>query len=136
MIRSRVHRACIDSHDLELPRLQHPGELPVPLPYREFSSLVVPVEVDRASLPLLIVVIRAFILIQREVSIRAGVDTDLQVVGRLLTSVLLDRAYRNDAPSPDQYRYSLQRSVDVGSGSGDTRDPVQKLYHPPEVAGV
>ena len=92
-----------------------PENCPSRCSYRELSLGVVPVEVDRASHSLLIVVIRAFIFIQGEVSVRAGVDADLQVCGRLLTGVLLDRTDWNDAPSSDKQRYLLKRSGDVGN---------------------
>lgn len=37
---------------------------------------------------------------------------------------------------PDEYRYSPQRASMSVVIPGDTGDPVQKLYHPPEVVGV
>ena len=70
--------------DLKSPRCQHTREGPFSGVDCELALCVVPVEPDRCIDALLVVVVVVLVLIQREAAVGAGINAQLDGVGRLL----------------------------------------------------
>src|ERR1017187_7316610 len=96
--------------DVETAFLQHAGK-------RAFSVLngepvvgVIPVKSNGGMDALFIIVIVVLVFIQREASIRAGIDAQFNGIGRFFSRVLNERAQGYEGTCPDQER-------NLGNGS-------------------
>ena len=72
-------------------------------------------EVDRTPLALFIVIVRALIFIESEVSRCAGVDANFKACCRLRAYILFGRAYWQNASGSHEEWYSLKRRIDLPS---------------------
>ena len=85
--------------------LQHPWEAPLPHLHRERFRPICPVHRYRARLvPARVSHCGAIVLVQGKACISAGIDADLEGVGRLLGAVLQVWAHRDDRSRLDEQR--------------------------------
>src|SRR5208283_1425514 len=96
--------ALPDEDDVKSARRQHTGKSAFSGIDCELALRVIPVKRDRRVDALLVVVVVVLVLIQREATVGAGVNAQLNRIGRLLVGVLKERTHRNNGPGPDHQR--------------------------------
>ena len=86
-----------NEHHIETTLFQHTRELTATLAKGHGTRGVVVGNIDGGILTLLVVVVRALVLIELEMAILAGIDIEIDEIGRTLVRVLHLRTERNDA---------------------------------------
>jgi hypothetical protein len=103
----------VGSHDddVEAAFLQHAGERAFPVVNGEPAVGVVPVKGDGGVDTFFIIVIVVLVFIQRETSVRAGIDAQFDGVSRLFSRGLNEWSHGDDGAGLDQERNLVNGSI-------------------------
>ncbi len=91
-------------YDIKLAGLQHSRELTLAVTNCEHPAGIVITEGYHGILPFLVIIIQILVLIESELTVRAGIDVKIDFVGLLLVGVLNGRPERNYSPGAGKQR--------------------------------